>query len=71
MARPIVQREDIEAIVRAGIDAVEPMALVVKALESGSLARADQRYRVLCAGKAAGAMAAGAGRASGPELPVA
>lgn len=56
-------RRDLHAILRAGIDAVEPGALVMRALAADPEFTAANRFRVLSAGKAAAAMAAGASRA--------
>jgi glycerate 2-kinase len=58
-------RRDLHAIVRAGLDAVEPGRLVLRALERDE----DPRpIRLLSAGKAAAAMAAAAHRALGPRI---
>jgi glycerate 2-kinase len=58
-------RRDLEAIVRAGIEAVEPGRLVRRALERDDDGRPT---RVLSAGKAAAAMAAAASRALGSRI---
>jgi glycerate 2-kinase len=60
----VTRREDLEAIVRAGIARVEPERLVTAALAG----ERSQRIRVLCAGKAAAAMAAGARRVLGDRI---
>ena len=58
-------RRDLHAIVRAGLDAVEPGRLVLRALERDD----DPRpIRLLSAGKAAAAMAAAAQRVLGPRI---
>jgi glycerate 2-kinase len=61
-------RRDFHTIVRAGIDAVEPGALVIRALEADPEFAARDRFCVLAAGKAAAAMAAGASRALGYRI---
>jgi glycerate-2-kinase len=61
-------RRDLHAIVRAGIDAVEPGALVMRALADDPELTAADRFRVLAAGKAAAAMAAGASRTLGHRI---
>ena len=61
-------RRDLHAIVRAGIDAVEPGALVMRALDADPELVAADRFRVIAAGKAAAAMAAGASRALGHRI---
>jgi len=53
-------RRDVQAIVRAGIDGVEPGRLVVRALEAEGARHGTEKVRVLCAGKASAAMAAAA-----------
>jgi glycerate 2-kinase len=60
----VTRRQDLEAIVRAAIARVEPAQLVTRALEN----ERSQRIRVLCAGKAAAAMAAGARRVLGDRI---
>ncbi len=60
-------RRDLLEIIRAGIEAVEPERLVVRALERDTWGE-GRSIRVLCAGKAAAAMAAGAARALGSRL---
>jgi glycerate 2-kinase len=58
-------RRDLEAIVRAGIDGVEPGRLVERVLERDD----DMRpIRLLSAGKAAAAMGAAASRVLGPRI---
>jgi glycerate-2-kinase len=59
-------RQDLRTIVLAAIQAVEPARLVARALarEAG---QAD-RFRIVCAGKAAAAMTRGAARALGDRL---
>lgn len=56
-------RRDFHAIVRAALDAAEPCALVMRALAADPEFAAGDRFRVVAAGKAAAAMAAGASRA--------
>ena len=58
-------RRDLEEIVRAGIDGVEPGRLVMRALEGDDDTRP---IRLLSAGKAAAAMAAAASRVFGPRI---
>ena len=58
-------RRDLHAIVRAGLDAVEPGRLVLRALERDDDMR---RIRLLSAGKAAAAMAAAAAQILGPRI---
>lgn len=53
-------RRDLQAIVRAGIDGVDPGMLVARALERDGAAHGTETVRLLCAGKASAAMAAGA-----------
>jgi len=61
-------RRDLHAIVRAGIEAAEPGALVMRALAAAPEFAAADRFHVLAAGKAAAAMAAGAARALGYRI---
>lgn len=61
-------RCDFDTIVRAGLDAVEPGALVMRALAADPEFAAGDRFHVLSAGKAAAAMAAGAVRALGYRI---
>lgn len=61
-------RQDLRAIVRAGIDAVEPARLVEHALERDTESERSHRVHVVCAGKAADAMASGAARVLGSRL---
>ena len=68
MSRSPALRGDLRAIVQAGIDAVEPAGLVIRALDRADFANRDERFRVLCAGKAAVSMAIGAVRALGPRI---
>ena len=62
---PGALRRDLLAIVRAGIDGVEPGRLVIRALEGDS---DTAGVRLVCAGKASAAMAAGAMRALGRRI---
>ncbi len=63
-----VLRRDLEAIVHAAIDAVDPTRLVTRALQRGAGANPDGPIRLVCAGKAANAMAAGALTVLGPRV---
>jgi glycerate 2-kinase len=64
----VTLRDDVDVIVRAALDAVEPEALVARALEADPEIGRSERIRVLCAGKAAAAMAAGASRVLGRRV---
>jgi glycerate 2-kinase len=68
MSDPLRLRRDVEAIVRAGIDGVEPERLVVRALERDAGIQSADPVRIVCAGKAAAAMAAGAARVLGRRI---
>ena len=68
MSDPLRLRCDLNEIVRAAIDGVEPEGLVVRALATDPDAAGSQSVRVLCAGKGAAAMAAGAARMLGPRI---
>src|SRR5258706_11372884 len=68
MSDPQRLRRDLDEIVRAAIDGVEPGRLVVRALAMAPEAAGSLGVRVLCAGKGAAAMAAGAARALGPRI---
>ena len=68
MLHSLALRGHLRAIVQAGIDAVEPAGLVTRALDHADFANRDECFRVLCAGKAAVPMAAGAVRALGARL---
>lgn len=68
MSDPLSLRRDLDEIVRAGIAAAEPERLVVRALEDGAGVAGFQGVRVLCAGKAAAAMATGAARMLGSRI---
>jgi glycerate 2-kinase len=61
-------RRDFHTIVRAGLAAVEPAALVIRALAADPDFAAGDRFRVIAAGKAAAAMADGAARALGHRI---
>src|SRR5260221_8786216 len=68
MSDPQRLRRDLDEIVRAAIDGVEPGRLVVRALAMDPEAAGSGGVRVLCAGKGAAAMAAGAARALGRRI---
>jgi glycerate 2-kinase len=68
MSDPHRLRRDLDEIVRAAIDGVEPERLVVRALAMDPEAAVSRRVRVLCAGKGAAAMAAGAARMLGHRI---
>src|SRR5260221_7416751 len=68
MSDPQRLRRDLDEIVRAAIDGVEPGRLVVRALAMDPEAAGSRGVRVLCAGKGAAAMAAGSARALGPRI---
>lgn len=61
-------RRDFHTIARAGIEAVEPAALVMRALAADPDFAAADRFRVIAAGKGAAAMAQGAARALGYRI---
>ena len=61
-------RRDLQAIVRAGIEGVEPSRLVARALEREDDADGTGAVRVVCAGKASAAMAAAAGDILGRRI---
>jgi glycerate 2-kinase len=68
MSNPLRLRRDLHEIVRAAIDGVEPEGLVVRALATDPEAAGSRSVRVLCAGKGAAAMAAGAARMLGSRI---
>jgi glycerate 2-kinase len=68
MSDPSRRRRDLDEIVRAAIEGVEPESLVVRALEREGESARSERVRIVCAGKAAAAMAAGATRALGRRI---
>jgi glycerate 2-kinase len=61
-------RMDLASIVRAGIEGVEPGRLAARALEGDEGIHGTEAVRVLCAGKASAAMAAGAVRMLGHRI---
>jgi hydroxypyruvate reductase len=64
----VVLRRDLDAIVRAAIDAVDPVRLVTHALEHLDETHLGARIWLVCAGKAANAMAAGASAVLGSRV---